>query len=179
MKSIVLVGYMGAGKSVVASALSDAWHLPLVDTDKVIEKRLGMRISDYFAKEGEEAFRRWEEEILKELAGRDFSGVLSTGGGMVLRRECRSLMKKLGPVVWLRASADTIAYRLRKDTTRPLLAGTRSLKEKAARITEMLKKREDYYREASELVLDTDDKSVSEIVSFLTGYYCYNTIDTL
>ena len=82
--TIILIGFMGAGKTSVGRALERRTGLPLLDTDQLIEEQAGMTISDIFAKKGEEEFRRAETEMLKKLAGREAENIVSTGGGLPL-----------------------------------------------------------------------------------------------
>ena len=134
MKSIILIGYMGSGKSSAARALSDKLGIPVTDTDAHIEADEGMKISDIFDRFGEDRFRDMETELLHDLIKERKVQVVSTGGGMPVREENRKLLKDLGSVVYLKASPEQIAKRLEHDTTRPLLAGTTVLREKIERI---------------------------------------------
>ena len=122
-RHIVLVGFMGAGKSTVGRWLSRKLFWQLLDTDAMIEARAGMTISEIFAVRGEEAFRSTETEVLAGLARMRSPVIISTGGGMPLRAENRAALRSLGRVVYLRVKPETVCARLAGDTTRPLLAG--------------------------------------------------------
>ncbi len=160
MNNVILVGYMGCGKTTVGIRLSYRLKIPFLDTDKEIEKDHNCVISDVFATLGEETFRNWETESLVKLCKNNAVYVISTGGGMVLREENRRLLKKLGTVIYLRAKPETIAERLKGDTTRPLL----QTENPVQRIQEMLQKRASIYEQAADVILDVDDKSFEEIL---------------
>lgn len=160
MNNVILVGYMGCGKSTVGIRLSYRLKMPFLDTDKEIEKKHSCVISEVFATLGEETFRNWETEYLKKLGERNAAYVISTGGGMVLREENRQLLKKLGTVVYLRAKPETIAERLKGDTTRPLL----QTENPVQKIREMLEKRAPVYEQAADWILDVDHKSFEQIL---------------
>ena len=106
MNNVILVGYMGCGKTTVGIRLSYRLKIPFLDTDKKIEKDHNCVISDVFATLGEETFRNWETESLVKLCKNNAAYVISTGGGMVLREENRRLLKKLGTVIYLRAKPE-------------------------------------------------------------------------
>lgn len=96
MNNVILVGYMGCGKSTVGIRLSYRLKMPFLDTDKEIEKKHSCVISEVFATLGEETFRNWETEYLKKLGEKNAAYVISTGGGMVLREENRAAVEKAG-----------------------------------------------------------------------------------
>lgn len=167
MNSIVLIGYMGAGKSSVAFSLARECALPFLDTDTRIEALCGQSISDIFREYGETYFRDKETRLLMSLKDEDFEGILSTGGGMPLKEENRKLMKDIGTVFYLKAKPSTIAARLSHDNSRPLLAGAKDAKEKEMRIAQMLALRESAYEDAADVVINTDDLEVGEIVDII------------
>ena len=163
-RGVVLVGYMGAGKSTLGRALSKKYGTKKLHTNLILADRIGMSISDYFAKEGEAAFRDRETELLLELEEQGFSGILSTGGGMPLREENRRMLKKIGHVFYLKASPGVIADRLWGRSGRPLLDGMKDKEELSLKIREMLKKREAAYLDAADTVLDTDDNDIARVI---------------
>lgn len=158
-QNIILTGFMGSGKTSVGICLSYRLRKILLDTDKEIERRQGKTVSDIFAQDGEEAFRQMETEYLKELLKATESRIVSTGGGMPVREENRTLLKKLGTVVYLQASPETVYERLKEDTTRPLLQNGDAEKK----ITGLLAKRQDFYESGADMIIRTDDKSIDEI----------------
>src|SRR5690349_548465 len=110
----------GSGKSTVGRQLSRRLRLPFFDSDQLIEQHLGCTIKDFFAREGEVAFRDIEERVIRE-AMQGASSVLATGGGAVLREANRTNLRAGGRVVYLRSSPDELYRRLRHDRVRPLL----------------------------------------------------------
>jgi len=102
-KNIILVGFMGTGKTVTGRVLAEQTGLELVDMDSIIEARAGKAISEIFAADGEAAFRAMERELVQELAQRD-GLIISTGGGIVLNPDNISDFEKTGLVVCLKAS---------------------------------------------------------------------------
>ena len=111
MSSIVLIGFMGAGKTTVGKELVKK-GFELIDTDAYIEACEKMSIPDIFAQKGEDYFRQAETKALKTLLVQDKQFVISCGGGMPLREENRKLLKKLGMVVYLRIQPETVLARL-------------------------------------------------------------------
>jgi len=158
---IVLVGYMGCGKSTVGKRLSEKTGMLLLDADKEIENKEKRTISEIFATEGEEYFRRLETEYLVTLKNSDMNFILSTGGGMPVREENRLLLKALGTVFYLKAGADTIYSHIKGDTTRPLL----QCDDPLAKIKSMLVSREPYYMDAADAVIETDGKNINAVIN--------------
>ena len=176
MKNIVLIGYMGSGKSSVAKALSVKTGMKLLDTDQQIEKEENRRISDIFAADGEQAFRDMETALLKKLLNDGFQGIISTGGGMPVRDENRPLLKQLGQVIYLKTGVDTLTMRLTSDGSRPLLQGE-TAESKRRKIEEMLTRREPSYMEASDAVIPTDDVTTDALADEILLYMSYADID--
>jgi shikimate kinase len=138
-RNIVLVGFMGTGKTVTGRVLAERTGMELVDMDSLIETSQAKTIPEIFAQEGELAFRMMERELVQKLSQR--SGlIISTGGGIVLNPDNIADFEKTGLVVCLTASPETIFQRLEKDTTRPLLSG-----DKKAQINALLEKRQPLY----------------------------------
>lgn len=165
MKRIVLIGFMGAGKTTIGKRLAKALSCEMIDTDELIEEKQGRKIAEIFEKDGEEAFRDMETLLLKELAEREDPFVLSVGGGMPVREENRALLRKIGTVVYLKASKKELILRLSGDKKRPLLQGG-SLEEK---ITTLMNQREDIYQETAQIVLLTDRKYPKDVVKELVN----------
>ena len=159
-KSIVLIGFMGCGKSTVGSRLSYRMRIPMEDTDKIIEREQGVTIREIFAQKGEETFREMETELLSRLAERKCVRIISVGGGTPVREENRALLKKCGTVFYFRLKPESVYKRLKGDTTRPLLAGT-NVRE---RVEELLSLRDPLYRDASHVCVATDGRELSWIV---------------
>lgn len=119
-KTIVLVGLMGSGKSSIGKLLASRMGRFFVDTDKVIEERSKMTISAYFEAHGEDAFRRFESELVQEFMGYS-PHVLATGGGTYIQPKNRELIKQKALTVWLDARYDILYERVARKKTRPIL----------------------------------------------------------
>ena len=157
---IVLIGLTGSGKSTVGRALARRLGRGWVDSDQAIEARLGCTIATYFAERGEAAFRDVEESVIDELSQR--SGlVLSTGGGVVLRQPNRQRLRDRGTVIYLRASPEQLARRLRHDTKRPLLQGGDPLQK----LRSLHAERDPLYRECAHYVIDTHGATLPMLVN--------------
>lgn len=172
-ENIVLIGFMGCGKSTVGRELQHRLGYPLVDMDHEIEKRAGKPITRIFAEDGEDTFRDMETTLLRELA-RDTSAhrIVSTGGGVIGRPENRELLRQLGFVVWLQAPPDVILERTGRNRDRPLLHGDNP-REK---IATLLAVREPLYRETSHLHIDTSGLDSTELAAGILEsaryYFC-------
>lgn len=167
-KNIVLIGFMGSGKSTVGVRLSYYMRRPVEDTDKLIEKKQGRKISDIFATDGEEYFRQLETAMLKELKEKLQYHIISVGGGTPVREENRELLKQLGTVVYLRVRPETVYNRLKNDTTRPLLQCENPLE----RIKKLLEERREAYESCADMILDVDDMPMDEILATIEKNKC-------
>ncbi|MBE5962658.1 MAG: shikimate kinase [Lachnospiraceae bacterium] len=159
--NIVLIGFMGSGKTSVGTKLARAFSYQFLDTDALIEQHARKSIAQIFEEDGEEAFRQMEVEELRKLKHNCKDAIISTGGGMPMREEARMLLREMGTVILLRASKEVTLERLAGDTTRPLLSGD----EMEQKIGSLLEKRMPYYEEAAHAVIDTDGKSFYEIIN--------------
>ncbi len=139
MRNIVLVGFMGSGKTTVGRLVSEATGMPLLDMDSMIVEREGRSINAIFSEDGEPYFRALERALVQELAATE-GNIVSTGGGIVLNPENIADFEKTGLVVCLLVDAPTVLERIRHDTSRPLLAG-----DKEARILQLLESRRRLY----------------------------------
>ncbi len=164
MRNIVLIGFMGCGKSVVGRKLASMLQLTHIDTDQEIEKITGKSIVQLFAKDGQVRFRSEETLLLRKLAGRR-NLVISTGGGMVLNPENVALLKADGVLIHLYADPEVIYQRVKGKRNRPLL-NRGNLRE---RINELLKERSEAYNVA-EFSIDTGKYSVNEVVEQIIQY---------
>lgn len=161
-ENLVLIGFMGSGKSTVGRILHQTLGWPLVDMDGLIERRAGMGIPAIFAVEGEDGFRRRESELLASLEADGLSRrIIATGGGVILNPENRARLRRLGYVVWLRAPARTILARTSRSHDRPLLQAEKPLE----RIQAMLAERMPLYQETAHLEIETSDLSANEIAT--------------
>lgn len=156
-KNIILIGFMGAGKSLVARELAKRLQRPLVSTDAVIEKKTGQKITEIFQRSGEKTFRDLEKQAVAQIV-RQEGQVIDCGGGVVLSPENLSSLKKSGVVFYLRARAAVIYERIKNEKHRPLLNNPDPL----ATITELLAQREAVYQEADH-VIDANDPSIEPV----------------
>ncbi len=161
-KNIVLIGFMGSGKSTVGRELHQRLGYPLMDMDQVIEQRAGKPISAIFAQDGEAVFREMETRLLEELgAPNPLRRIISTGGGVVGRAENRALLRGLGYVVWLHAPMAVILDRTGRNRDRPLL----DTEDPAARISALMELRKPLYQEVSHLKVDTAGLDCGELAT--------------
>lgn len=161
MGNVILIGFMGCGKTTVGLRLSYRLRRTVIDTDKEIEREEQRTISDIFARDGEAYFRDRETACLRKLTGSANNQIISVGGGLPLWEENRELLHELGQVFYLRASGETIYERVKEDTTRPLLQGGDPL----TKIRTLLEERDPYYSAAADVVITVDDKSFEQILN--------------
>lgn len=167
MNNIILIGYMGCGKTTIGKHLARIGRYSFVDTDEEIEVQQGRSISDIFSTDGEEAFRGMETTYLEQLLAKKREGmVLSTGGGMPLREQNRMLLQQLGTVVYLKTRPETVYNRIKGDTKRPLL----QCENPIARIEEMLEKRVPIYSEVACYTIETDNLKQGEIAELICKF---------
>ncbi|MCL2719357.1 MAG: shikimate kinase [Lachnospiraceae bacterium] len=166
MHHIILIGFMGCGKTTIGKALSAYYQWEIIDTDKLIEDMQKQSVSEIFAEHGEEFFRRLETEVLEKLDKElNKPCIIATGGGLPLCEENRRLLKKMGDVVYLNVDAGIVYQRLKNDTTRPLLATS----DPQLKINEMLAKRMPVYEQTASFIIDTNNKTITEINKEISG----------
>jgi shikimate kinase len=159
---ISLVGLPGSGKSTVGRQLARRLGVGFTDSDHVIEERIGCPIREYFAREGESAFRDLEEQVLRELTASG-QGVLATGGGAVLRPANRERLKAAGQVIYLRSTPEEVHRRVRHDSNRPLL----QVEDPLGRLRELHAQRDPLYRETAHFTIETGRPSVPTLVNMI------------
>ena len=160
MKHIILIGFMGCGKSSVGYRLSYKLRKCLIDTDRLIEQREGMTIAEIFEQKGEAYFRQKETDCLKSLEKELGSRIVSVGGGTPIREENREILKASGTVVYLKAFPETIYSRVKHDTRRPLL----QCEDPMSRIETMLAERDPIYESVADIVIEVDGKHIKQVV---------------
>lgn len=156
--NIMLIGFMGAGKSTVSSYLSHLLEMEEVDTDKLIVEKEGMSIPQIFEEFGESYFRNCESNTLIELQKRK-QLIVSCGGGIVLREENVDHMKKRGRIVLLTATPETTLERVKDSTERPILNNNMN----TTFIAELMDKRREKYLAAADIIVETDHKTIAQI----------------
>lgn len=158
MGNIIIIGFMGTGKTTISKKLSSRYKMEIIDTDRMIVQREGLSISEIFEKYGEEYFRTLETNLLIELQSRH-NTVISCGGGTPLREQNVAIMKKCGKVVLLDATPAMVLERVKNSDSRPLLRGRKNLEG----ITELMEQRMPRYKAAADIVIQTDHKTVGAI----------------
>lgn len=156
--NIVLIGFMGAGKSTVSDYLSTMFAMRIVEMDQVIAEREEMSIPDIFATYGEEYFREQETKLLIELQNKK-NTIISCGGGAALRAENVAEMKKNGRVVLLTASPETVYERVKDSDDRPVLKENNNVEF----IADLMENRREKYEAAADIVIQTDNKTVLQV----------------
>jgi shikimate kinase len=157
--NIVLIGLRGSGKTTVGKILAQRLGRELIEMDELITRKAGLTIPEIVAKYGWGKFREIEEEVTGKVARLD-NVINACGGGVVTREQNIARLKQKGTLVWLQASVDTLLERIGEDSQRPPLAGGRTAREDME-IT--LKERETLYRQAADLVVDTENKTPEEV----------------
>ncbi len=151
---------MGAGKTTIGLKLAEALDKEFIDSDQEIEQNTGASIPLIFELEGEEGFRERESRMISRLAKTD-NIILATGGGAVIKEENRKILSENGFVIYLQASLEKLLERTSKDRNRPLLQHNNP-KEVLAKL---LAAREPYYQEVADLIFETDQKPIREIIN--------------
>ena len=159
MTSLVLIGFMGAGKTTISKKLAARLDQPVIDMDDYLVKQLGCSIEQYFATFGEAAFRDHETALSKTILQK--KAVIATGGGVVLQKENQELLKQQ-QVIYLKGEADILIERIRQDLTniRPL-----ALKNSDTKLREIMWEREKIYKSLAKITIDTSKKSPDEIIT--------------
>ena len=159
-KNVVIVGFMGTGKSTVGKMLAKRLKRRWVDVDQRIEETEKRKISEIFEKEGEAHFRRIEKEMIRTVTA-ERGVIIMTGGGAVVDPDNRAALKKNGLLITLSATPETIFQRVRKSRHRPLLKG-----DLLTEIKRLLAEREPFYRE-SDHTFQTDGKTAAQVASMI------------
>jgi len=156
-KNIVLIGFMGCGKSLTSNKLAEILDRQVISTDKLVEQREGQSIAEIFKRSGEEYFRGVEKEIIKEIS--DQSGmIIDCGGGVVMDDENMVNLKKNGRVIYLAASPESLYSNVKHRSHRPIL----SVADPKLKITELLEERKPYYEKA-DVTINADHRTIDQI----------------
>lgn len=159
---IILIGFMGVGKTTIGKIIAKKLKLNFVDMDNYIEKREGKSISKIFEEYGEQHFRELESESLKDLIKSD-NIVISTGGGIVTTKENSDILKKEKIVIFLDANTQTILNNLYKEIDkRPLLSNSKNVEYT---ISNLLNQRYEKYNSICDIKIDINEKNIEEVVS--------------
>jgi shikimate kinase len=159
---LILIGLPGSGKSTVGRQLGRRLDIPFSDSDHVIEQRIGCSIRSFFEREGEDAFRDIEEQVIAELCSGP-AGVIATGGGAVLRPANRERLRACGHVFYLRSTPEEVFRRVKHDKGRPLL----QVDDPLQRLRDLFAARDPLYRETAHFVIETGRPSVPTLVNMV------------
>ena len=159
---IVLIGFMGAGKTSIGALLAEHYGYEFVDIDACIVDQCSMSISDVFAKHGESYFRDVEGSVFASVLGQNASMVIATGGGVVDQVKNQQLLQQQPWVVWLDVSFDTVLLRVGGDVARPLM--DRDVRDRYDR-------RQALYRDCSTFRVDCNQKSVESVAELIINRY--------
>jgi shikimate kinase len=160
VRNLVLVGFMGSGKSSVGREIARRCKLRFLDTDSVIRQKYGKSIAEIFAIHGEPAFRDQEHQVLHRLRGARHL-VIATGGGIVLQPRNRLILRSIGPVVWLTADEEVIWERVSRNRNRPLLQTA----DPRSTIRNLMEVRYPLYREAADIIVETSSLTHQEVAN--------------
>ena len=164
MKNIILIGMPACGKSEIGRLLAEKLpNYTLIDTDSIIEKTSGMKISEIFEKFSEDYFRKLEYDTIK-LVTAGVNKIVSIGGGAFENPDSRGRLMRFGKVFYLKSDLDVLYYRISKERTRPLL----EVENPRLELEKLLKKREENYSQAH-YVVDTSKLSTEETIDFILG----------
>jgi shikimate kinase len=173
-RNVVLIGFMGSGKTTVGRLVARQLGWKLVDTDALLTRIEGRSIPEIFASDGEAAFRERESQVVLGVCAGERQ-VISTGGGVPLREDNASALREAGRVVWLTARPEIVVRRtIKRVSERPLLTEGGD-EEPLTRVLRMMGERGPLYQRLAELVVDTSDRPpatvASEIVRRLGGSF--------
>lgn len=162
MNNMILIGFMGCGKSTIGRLLGDSHSYSFIDTDEEIVKKQGRTINEIFATQGEPYFRTLETECIKELIKKEntIPMVISVGGGLAMKEENQRLLHKLGTIIYLEASVETLWSRLKQDHNRPLLKQDNPKEY----MIQLLHARQNTYQSLCDFSVTVDDKTGEQIV---------------
>ncbi len=160
MNHIVIIGFMGSGKTRVGKKISQDLGLPFVDVDKAITRKLNMSLKEIFQKFGEPFYRALETMTIKELAGDPEKKVISLGAGLPMQEQNQKIIPALGTVVYIKGSYETLRKRL-EDTNNPMLEE----EDHDIKIQKMLKQRDPVYASFADVTVETGIKPFEELVA--------------
>ena len=162
--NIVLIGFMGSGKSTLGEALSRSINYPFLDTDTYLENHLNCKIETYFKTHSESEFRAEEKKLVSTKLSTYKQHIIATGGGLPIHHP--KAFKQLGFIVYLQTSFKTIVKRTSSLKTRPLI-NSKSKKE----LQELYLLREPIYKDLADLIINTDNKSINNCIHIILSNY--------
>lgn len=170
---IILIGFMGSGKTTIGNILAKKLSMNIIDMDLEIENKFSISISEFFKLYGESYFREKEVELLNELLKKD-NIIISTGGGIIESKKAIDILKVEKNVIWLNASNNTIINRLESELdNRPKLKD----KENIELVVEsLMSSRYKKYKDSSSIIIDVNDKNIEEVVGEILVYIDKNVL---
>lgn len=164
-ENIILIGFMGCGKTTIGEKLAYKLNYNFVDSDKQLQKEAGISINDIFKLYGENYFRKLENSIISSIAKLK-KQVIATGGGIIKNENNIKLLKKSGIILYLKASPEHIYNNIKNDTSRPLL----QCEDKLAKIKELLGEREKLYQMYCDISIEVSNHSIDNIINQIIGF---------
>lgn len=160
MNHIVIIGFMGSGKTRVGKRLAQDYDLPFIDVDRVIMKKMNLSISEIFQRFGEPFYRALETLVVKELINDKERKVISLGSGLPIQEQNQKYLKQLGTIVYLKGSLETLKKRLEAGNNNPLLEGD----DKDEKIKKLLKQRDPIYSKYADIEVVTGVKPFEALI---------------
>ena len=163
MNHIVIIGFMGSGKTRVGKRLAKDFNLPFVDVDRVVSKKMNLTMKEIFDRFGEPFYRALETTVIKALIDDPEKKIISLGSGLPMREQNAKYIKKLGTVVYLKGSYTTLKKRLENSSSNPLIEG----EDKEDKIRKLLKQRDPVYTKFADVEMITGDKPFEDLIGQL------------
>lgn len=157
-KNIVLIGFMGCGKTTLGKKLSMRLKYSFIDTDRYIERKEGITIAQIFQEKGEAYFRDLEKSTV-ELLSKEYGNIIATGGGIIKNEDNMHMLKETGIIVYLRATPEHIFRNIANDDTRPLLQGG----DKLEKIRVLMEERRELYEKYADVTVSVSSGNVNQI----------------
>ena len=163
MNHIVIIGFMGSGKTRVGKRLAKDFNLPFVDVDRVVSKKMNLTMKEIFDRFGEPFYRALETTVIKALIDDPEQKIISLGSGLPMQEQNAKYIKKLGTVVYLKGSYATLKKRLENSSSNPLIEG----EDKEDKIRKLLKQRDPVYTKFADVEMITGDKPFEGLIGQL------------
>lgn len=160
MNHIVIIGFMGSGKTRVGKRLAQEYGLPFIDVDRVVTKKMNLTISEIFQRFGEPYYRALETLVIKELTNDKERKVISLGSGLPIQEQNQKYLKDLGTIIYLKGSLETLKKRLEAGSSNPLLEGD----DREDKIKKLLKQRDPVYAKYADIEVITGVKPFEALI---------------
>ena len=163
MNHIVIIGFMGSGKTRVGKRLAKDFNLPFVDVDRVVSKKMNLTMKEIFDRFGEPFYRALETTVIKALIDDPEQKIISLGSGLPMQEQNEKYLKELGTVVYLKGSLTTLKKRLADSKKDPMLDG----EDRDDKIKKLLKQRDPVYAKFADVEMITGDKPFEDLIAQL------------